>query len=233
MRLRGPSSGSRKGTPCPATGAWYPIPAPTMPPLPGPPRSRGTHPFAVQVQQLLAAAVAHVTEADAPREAQLRGGPSLRAEVLLTTTAKSKAGQGVVVGKKHNCVDQLGQGPTLLTDLQQLLQGVDRKEASYDSPPTAPLSLHQPLYLLHGASGPRQEPQLPRSPRRGAALPGGSQPIRSQEGMLASETTAVHLAGIKLQPRPALPPPPPTQGRASVAPPEGPWAEMQKDTRNL
>lgn len=80
-----------------------------MPPLSGPPRSRGTHPFAVQVQQLLAAAVAHVTEADAPREAQLQGTPSLWAEVLLTATAESEAGQGVVVGEKHNCVDQLGQ----------------------------------------------------------------------------------------------------------------------------
>lgn len=85
------------------------------------------------MQQLLAAAVAHVTKADAPQEARLQGVSSIRAEVLLTATAESKAGQGVVVGEEHNGVDQLCQRPALLTDLQQLLRGWGgAKEASCD-----------------------------------------------------------------------------------------------------
>lgn len=151
------------------------------------------------MQQLLAAAVAHVTKADAPREAQLQGAPSLRAEVLLTATAESKAGQGVVVGEEHNGMDQLCQRPALLTDLQQLLEGVGAEKKQAVTPPRA---THSPSCLLQGASGPKRH-HPSRAPVAEEAVLGGNQPIRNQEGTLPSKIMACNFSpGLGLFPPP-------------------------------
>lgn len=49
------------------------------------------------MQQILAVAIARFAEAEAPWDCELQHAPSLWTHVLFTATAKSEAGQRVVV----------------------------------------------------------------------------------------------------------------------------------------